>query len=54
MKIVCFTKQKKEKDSKIFCYPFIVPKNPYGKSAYAVVFLLLKIRRCLNYAIIAP
>ncbi len=26
MKVVCFAKQK-EKDSKIFCYPFIVPKK---------------------------
>jgi hypothetical protein len=37
---VCFAKQK-EKDSKIFCYPFIVPKKSLMATAIGVVFNFL-------------
>lgn len=38
MKVVCFVKQK-EKDSKKFCYPFIVPKKSLRKEHISVLFV---------------
>lgn len=40
MKVVCFVKQK-EKDSKKFCYPFIVPKKSLRKEHIIEPFFII-------------
>lgn len=45
MKVVCFVKQK-EKDSKKFCYPFIVPKKSLRKEHISVLFVFYIVARC--------
>ena len=40
-KVVCYTKQK-EKDSKIFCYPFIVPKKSLREERIVGVIFFIR------------
>lgn len=51
MKVVCFVKQK-EKDSKKFCYPFIVPKKSLRKEHISAFLLLTFLEQVVPDAVI--
>lgn len=55
MKVVCFAKQK-EKDSKFFCYPFIIPKKSLREERICGGFFIAEnsslLKLCDNCSII--